>query len=265
MIEFKSFNKIEQIGRLYMSITQKLHGTNAQILIYKTENGLDLLCGSRTRWLTPADDNYGFANFVYANKQEFIDKLGVGRHFGEWCGPGINSGEGLEEKRFYLFNWNKWKDSRLLPDRVYTVPVLYVGKFEWKEIDFVMATLKQNGSRISPGFMRPEGIVIEINEKFYKKTFDIEEVPWTQDNRKEKTRKPRDERVDALLQPKRLEKLLSRDEKYMINYPSSLPEICRDYIKDLEEEGQIAGSEEEIKAFKKILGRYIFSFIKAHI
>lgn len=35
--EFKSFNEILHIGKLYMSITQKIHVSNAQIYIYKDE------------------------------------------------------------------------------------------------------------------------------------------------------------------------------------------------------------------------------------
>lgn len=91
--EFKSFQKIQNISKLTMSITQKIHGSNAQVYIYKDNNGnMQLLTGSRSRWITPEDDNYGFAKFVYENKEEFIEKLGEGRHFGEWASPGINSG-----------------------------------------------------------------------------------------------------------------------------------------------------------------------------
>src|SRR5271157_704064 len=110
--EFKSFSKIERIGKLYMSITQKIHGTNAQIYIdhnhdcsceFPHDIKSMVLAGSRTRWLEPCDDNFGFAWWVQANRDELIAKLGEGRHYGEWCGKGINSGEGLQDKKFLLF------------------------------------------------------------------------------------------------------------------------------------------------------------------
>src|SRR5262245_6948561 len=135
---FKSFNKIQNIGKLYMSITEKIHGSNAQIYIYRDENDvLQLKAGSRTRWLAPGDDNYGFAQFVYANKEEFIEKLGEGRHFGEWAGLGINGGYNLKEKRLFLFNWRRWKDTEL-PSQISWVPVLYTGKMSLEAIDETM-------------------------------------------------------------------------------------------------------------------------------
>src|SRR5882762_5274769 len=113
MMEFKSFGKIPRIDNIKISITQKIHGTNAQILIVE-ENGEKLLIpGSRTRWLSLGDDNYGFAKFCHDNKEEIIEKLGVGRHYGEWAGPGINAGEGLKEKTLFLFNWHHFKDKEL--------------------------------------------------------------------------------------------------------------------------------------------------------
>ena len=161
-MEFKSFNEIKKINTATITITQKIHGTNAQILIYQKEDGsLDLCTGSRTRWIAPGDDNFGFAEFVYANKQEFIDKLGVGRWFGEWAGPGINSGEGLSEKTFFLFDFMK-VEGKPLPPRTQTVPLLYKGPFEQQAIDAAMEDLKTNGSKLFPGFMRPEGVVIQL-------------------------------------------------------------------------------------------------------
>ena len=104
-LEFREFPKIARLSR-EMIITEKIDGTNAQILI--TEDG-QILTGSRNRWITPQDDNYGFAKWVEENKQEIL-KLGVGRHFGEWWGGGIQRGYNLPkgEKRFSLFNVSRW-------------------------------------------------------------------------------------------------------------------------------------------------------------
>lgn len=267
MSEFKSFSKIQHIGKFYMSITEKIHGTNAQIYIFRDENdALQLKAGSRTRWLVPGDDNYGFAQFVYEKKEEIISKLGEGRHYGEWAGLGINSGYDLKEKRLYLFNWRRWKSvEKELPERILTVPLLYTGKMSLDIIDETMAKLKENGSCISPGYMKPEGVVVEFNGNFYKKTFDIEEVKWCgkDPNKIHVTREKLN--VDYLLQSIRLEKLLSRDSRYIENYPNSLKEICADYVKDLEEENQIMGTEDEIRGIKKALGGQIFYFVKSFI
>ena len=55
--EFIPFPKIARLSRLAI-VTEKIDGTNAQVTI--TEDG-DIFAGSRSRWITPEDDNYGFA------------------------------------------------------------------------------------------------------------------------------------------------------------------------------------------------------------
>lgn len=72
-------------------ITEKLDGTNAQVFI--PESGDEIYAGSRTRWITPQQDNYHFAEWVQANRTELL-KLGPGRHFGECCGSGIHGSRG---------------------------------------------------------------------------------------------------------------------------------------------------------------------------
>lgn len=282
--EFKSFGEIKRLGKIHLSITQKLHGTNAQIYIYDEEipdtvNFLEdgttvpaterkLICGSRTRWIYPGDDNFGFAGFVNQHKQAFIEKLGPGRHYGEWIGPGINSGEGLKEKTFALFNWEKEYPSGLPPQTI-LVPVLFDGFLE-DVLDFkiliseVMESLKDEGSKLVPGFMRPEGIVIDLNGQRFKKVFAPEETQWIKPSG---VKAPKGPKIDYshLLQPIRLEKLLSRDERYVREYPKSLPEIVKDYVADLIKEEQIAGTEDEVKAIKKGASGDIFKFVKTVI
>lgn len=106
--EFKKFPKISRFDDLQVTITQKINGTNAQIYIYEAEMGTHIAAGSRNRWLDPHADNFGFCSFVTAHELEIVRLLGPGRHYGEWAGPGINSGEGLSEKGFYLFNYERW-------------------------------------------------------------------------------------------------------------------------------------------------------------
>lgn len=55
--DFEGFPKISRLSQSCV-ITEKLDGTNAQIWI--SEDGT-VRAGSRNRWITPADDNYGFA------------------------------------------------------------------------------------------------------------------------------------------------------------------------------------------------------------
>lgn len=266
-MEFKAFPEIKKLGSVVMSITQKIHGTNAHILVFRKEdNTLDLACGSRTRFIAPGDDNYNFAAHVYANKQAFIDLLGEGRHDGEWAGKGINSGEGLEGKIFVLFDYYRYKDKPLPPQTV-LVPVLYEGPIDLSKVQESMDDLKANGSKLSPGFMRPEGVVVRIKGERYKVVFEEEETQWTgkpkDGNKGENTRPTID--VSHLLQPIRLEKLLSKDERYLTGYPKSLPTIAKDYTTDLIKEGQITGTDAEVNGMKKSLGSRLFKFIQSEV
>lgn len=264
--EFKEFKKISALTKMQMRITQKIHGTNAHILVYRNEAGeLDLVCGKRTSYCYPQADNFGFAAFVHEHKQEFIEKLGEGRHDGEWAGPGINSGEGLTEKTFVLFDHWRWPPGRPLPPRTVVVPVLYEGNLDLEVVSSVMADLLVNGSKLVPGFMRPEGAVVSFGGERYKKVFNPEETSWTKGSGA--PRAPRAIRADFihLCQPVRLEKLLSRDEAYTAGYPETLPAIARDYIADLLAEGQIEGTDDEKKLIARSASPQIFKFIKQTI
>lgn len=172
MTEFKGFQSIARLSR-DMVITEKLDGTNASITI--TDDG-QFLTGSRTRWITPDDDNYGFSKWAHQNKQELL-KLGVGSHFGEWWGEGIQRKYGIKGKRFSLFNVGRWNDDVLRPSCCHVVPTLHIGLFETFSIMAVMAKLENEGSAASPGFMKPEGIVIyhKHSNTLFKKTFEGDE------------------------------------------------------------------------------------------
>lgn len=245
--EFKSFPDITKLEQP-VEVTEKIHGTNACILISEFDGLVTVQAGSRTRWITPEDDNFGFASWVYANKDALITALGLGYHPGEWYGAGINSGYGLSEKRFALFN-TQWTEAKLagkLPDRVDVVPVLYSGTFRDGVVTEVMAKLKAEGSKLAPGFTKPEGIVVRFIRAGFKlkNVFEAEETGW-QGRSKDKPKLTAEEQalMDGRLegarrymQPIRLEKLLSRDEKYLATYPASLPQIVKDYVADLEKE-----------------------------
>lgn len=166
---FSGFPKLARLSR-GMVITEKLDGTNAQI--YITDDG-EFMVGSRRRWLTLEGDNFGFARWAFEHEEELREGLGVGRHFGEWWGQGIQRKYGLDHKRFSLFNTNRW-DSETLPACCHVVPVLYSGPFDTEMVDDILWQLHLDGSEAAPGFMDPEGVVIwhEHGRVLFKKTLD---------------------------------------------------------------------------------------------
>lgn len=189
---FTEFPKMARLSRECI-ITEKIDGTNAQI--YITEDG-DLFTGSRTRWITPESDNFGFARWAQEHREELM-LLGPGRHFGEWWGKGIQRGYGVPDKRLSLFNVTRWclhgtepqiipsadprivKHQEVLPPCVGLVPVMRRGIFTTSMVDSAMYELGQRGSLAAPGFMDPEGIVVfhTAANVGFKKTIDKDGVP----------------------------------------------------------------------------------------
>lgn len=167
MIEFQSFNKIPRLVKPCI-ITEKIDGTNAQVHVL--DDGT-VLAGSRSRYITPEHDNYGFARWVREHEAE-LRELGPGRHYGEWWGAGIQRRYGIATKRFSLFNVSRWGEER--PACCHVVPELYRGDFDTQKISTMMELLKCVGSIAAPGFMNPEGIVIYHTAAghVYKHTFE---------------------------------------------------------------------------------------------
>jgi hypothetical protein len=194
---FTGFPKISRLFRPII-ITEKIDGTNAAVVVspvepYIYENGQVVGPGivvntdgrrmdgffpryvyaqSRKRVISPENDNFGFAGWVRENAHELARYLGEGVHFGEWWGSGIQRKYGLDEKRFSLFNVNRWRDEEDMngfgeiinttdrPPCCHVVPVL--AEFEEFDTDAIRATvadLAEEGSMAAPGFMDPEGIV----------------------------------------------------------------------------------------------------------
>jgi hypothetical protein len=190
--EFQSFPKMARLSREAI-ISEKIDGTNGQILI--TEYG-DMFVGSRSRWITPEDDNFGFAAWAYGNREELL-KLGPGRHFGEWWGSGIQRNYGLKERRWSLFNTIRWvpygstpkqiptadprieKYQEVLPECCHLVPVLYRGEFDTMVAANALDALRLFGSAAAPGFREPEGVVVfhTAANVAFKKTLDKDDEP----------------------------------------------------------------------------------------
>jgi len=169
---FIPFPKIPRLKRGCI-ITEKIDGTNAQVVV--GEDG-SVRAGSRKRWITPDNDNFGFATWVKQHEDELRD-LGPGQHFGEWWGLGIQRGYELSERRFSLFNSGRWSSER--PTCCHVVPVLYAGDFSTNTVDWVMDTLKETGSQAAPGFMKPEGIIVFMTaaRHLYKVLAENDEQP----------------------------------------------------------------------------------------
>jgi len=94
---------------------------------------------------------------------------------------GIQRRYGLSEKRFSLFNVERWTFAEL-PSCVGVVPTLYRGNFDSNSIQEVLQELSQSGSRAAPGFMDPEGIVVwhTAAKIGFKKTIKDDEKPKSQ-------------------------------------------------------------------------------------
>ena len=190
MINF--FEPWPKIPRLFSKcvVTEKIDGTNAQILVMDSRtlepreleqaiedadkgrairrNLLFMYAFSRKRHIWPGKDNFAFASWVSGNQDVLLDTLGPGRHFGEWWGEGVGRQYGAEGKRLSLFNTARWgwlNDEEVRADSgvgdlpLYSVPVLYAGKFGLEPLQDSVTRLANDGSVAMPGFMEPEGIV----------------------------------------------------------------------------------------------------------
>jgi hypothetical protein len=206
--EFEAFPKIPRL-KTKVVVTEKIDGTNGQVAIFGPHPSdkcslfsghskliadvvIDgfryvVFAGSRKRYVTPDNDNFGFAGWVYAHAFELVETLGPGRHYGEWWGSGIQRRYGLNEgdKRFSLFNTLRWNNegSPPLPEILSTVPVLFNG--DNPDIEQIMTDLKASGSIASPGFDNPEGIVYyhcgSKDKGLFKCTFEHDKGKWTQE------------------------------------------------------------------------------------
>ena len=198
-LEFKGFAKMNRFHDETMYISEKIDGTNAQLFIHdeyldneegdtinpdtqkKATKLRKMLFGSRNRYVTPEDDNYGFASWAYKNAIDLL-KLPPGRHYGEWWGQGVQRGYGLKEKKLSLFNQSLQEIKHIIPC-IDFVPLLYQGPFNLDVINDVMSDLQKNGSKAAPGFMDVEGVVIYLKKSniFFKRTFD-DKHKWEKQN-----------------------------------------------------------------------------------
>lgn len=171
-LEFKGWPKIPRLLNERVTITEKMDGTNACIVI---QDGEIVGIQSRNRLIFPEGfngmkdcDNAGFAGWVRDNEQEIL-LLGDGHHYGEWCGPGIQSNpHKLDVKRFFLFNTQRWTNNA--PNRCSPVRVLYEGPFTSTCVDDALSSLLSYAKSEN---YTPEGIIIynHLAKNSYKVTY----------------------------------------------------------------------------------------------
>lgn len=146
--EFKSWGSTTRENK-NKTITEKLDGTNACIV---AQDG-KVTAQSRKRIITPDDDNYGFAKWVYDNAGALLDTLGYGYHYGEWYGEGIQKNPlGIEGKRFALFHATKYTEGNGFDlervDELETVPLLHHGQCDVWTLPKIMEDLEIYGTKV---------------------------------------------------------------------------------------------------------------------
>lgn len=175
-LEFKPWPKTPRLRRNCI-ITEKIDGTNAQILIAPDDDLDDaggvrvtldgpvrhiVKAGSRKRWITPQADNFGFADWVWDNALDLARLLGPGRHYGEWWGQGIQRNYGLDHRTFSIFNvarWNHRPAIHIGDHRIDCVPVLAEATFSDDVVQGALDALRAGGSRAAD-WPHPEGICV---------------------------------------------------------------------------------------------------------
>jgi len=198
-LEFHGFPKIPRLRRPVV-ITEKIDGTNAAVVIrpialgeevhVEQEKSVYTIYGtyaisaqSRKRIITPLDDNYGFARWVWENSERLVRELGEGLHFGEWWGKGIQRGYNVNNKRFSLFNVARWAETSFTTqDGVDVEPVPLLSEdevFDTEAVEDVVRSLEINGSVAAPGYDRPEGVVVfhKAGNTLFKRLLENDELP----------------------------------------------------------------------------------------
>lgn len=217
---FQRFQSLTRFSHDW-TITEKIDGTNACVIIVPDEgrwawgdqeydytiidriaepgqNGYFIYAQSRNNMIYPGKDNAGFAAWVQENAKTLVEILGEGRHFGEWCGAGIQRRYGLNNKKFCLFNTHRWRalsgypEGGLIGGQLTVVPVLAEGYMDnpGQVALECMEKLKTSGSVFAPGFMDPEGVVMRHGPSgtVFKKTFDYDEQgKWAENQARKNT------------------------------------------------------------------------------
>lgn len=192
MTLFRKWPKTARLDSPF-DITEKIDGTNAAVVILpfdpsplydpqdrplmhvapegEMEPKFSVFAQSRTRLITPADDNFGFAQWVQDTAVTLVDDLGLGRHYGEWWGSKIQRGYGCTngERYFSLFDAKRWfhladPSGAVVPQfstkNLGVVPVLAYGdELTPKHVNDALAWVQEEGSTLNSTTVA-EGIVV---------------------------------------------------------------------------------------------------------
>lgn len=175
IVEFKPWEKIPRDNPFSVTITEKINGTNACVII---KDDKVVAVQSRKRFIIPGDDNFGFAAWVEEHQAE-LETMGDGYHYGEWAGPGIQKNpHNLEEKKFFLFNTARWNpDNPNLPECCNVVPVLFQGVVDKATLipDLLKQLVDNAGENVTP-----EGIIVYYHafRKYTKHTIKSPNGKW---------------------------------------------------------------------------------------
>jgi hypothetical protein len=208
-LEFEPWGKTPRFVNETITITEKIDGTNACIVILPydaeahhemTSTGKALMLNmdevpgfepthtfatqSRKKFIWPGkqSDNAGFAQWAWDNAVDIVGDLGYGKHYGEWWGRGIQRGYEQDTKKFSLFNpWRYSEDG----DRLFTVkemgtvPILYTGTASEEAVKSSLFYLEMEGSVAAPGYMRPEGVIVsyKLAQRSYKAFVNDDGIP----------------------------------------------------------------------------------------
>lgn len=176
-VEFKAWPKTPRLFRP-VTLTEKIDGTNAAVIV---ADDLTVAAQSRNRLITPKDDNYGFAKWVYDNAEALASILGPGHHYGEWWGKGIQRGYGLDHRRFSLFNVNRYASTDFAEVKgLGLVPVLAsFDVLDTAEVSQQVEALRVGGSVAAEGFDRPEGVIVFMSssQQVYKVLLENDQQP----------------------------------------------------------------------------------------
>ena len=202
--EFIGWGKIPRDYKEMVVITEKLHGTNACLLV---EDGKLVGVQSRKNFIHPEwdrakkdaekakgvdpntfpKDNHGLAYWANERESEIV-KLGDGYHYGEWAGSKINGNKYcLPNKRFFLFNTKRWSDAvGERPECLDVVPVLSYGLWTPTCVKEAMDDLLENGSHITGKEDRytgwTEGVISYYltTKRYVKSTHENERGKWAE-------------------------------------------------------------------------------------
>ncbi len=168
-VEFIAWPKIPRGQLENVTITEKIDGTNACVII---KGGEMVGVQSRKRLITPEDDNYGFAKWAWENSSE-LSQLGDGYHYGEWAGVGIQKNpHNFEGRKFLLFNTHRYGNA---PECCDVVPILYEGPLLPETIKSIYVRTEVHAKGYTP-----EGIVVWYHgtRRYEKYTFKTPQGKW---------------------------------------------------------------------------------------